>query len=162
MELTGKIDQKLAVASGTSSKGEWSKQEFVVEYKEGNYPAKACFSVWGPDKVADLGKFKIGDEVTVSFNVSSREYNGRWYTDLRAWRIVPGSQSSAPAYPQYQDATAAQPQYQGGSAPSAPQQASKPYSGDQPAGFAPTSAAPSAVNPAASEVSSGPADDLPF
>lgn len=98
LEIEGKIIRKLNVQTGVSQRGNWSKQEFIIEYQEGSYPSQACFSVWGEDKVKDLERFQIGDSVKVSFNISSREYNGRWYTDLRAWRIDPaGSQVSAPA-----------------------------------------------------------------
>ena len=94
LEIEGKIIRKLGVQSGTSARGEWSKQEFVVEYQEGSFPTQACFNVWGPDKVKDLEKYQIGDKVKVSFNISSREYNNRWYTDLRAWKIE--AEASAP------------------------------------------------------------------
>ncbi len=87
LEIEGKIIRKLNVQSGTSARGEWSKQEFIVEYQEGNYPSQVCLSVWGADRVKDLEKYQIGDKVKVSFNANSREYNGRWYTDLRAWKI---------------------------------------------------------------------------
>lgn len=87
LEIEGKIIRKLGVQSGTSARGEWSKQEFIIEYQEGNYPSQACFSVWGADKVKELEKYQINDKVKVSFNISSREYNNRWYTDLRAWKI---------------------------------------------------------------------------
>lgn len=98
LEIEGKIIRKLNVQTGVSQRGNWSKQEFIIEYQEGSYPSQACFSVWGEDKVKDLERFQIGDSVKVSFNISSREYNGRWYTDLRAWRIdTAGSQASAPA-----------------------------------------------------------------
>ena len=98
LEIEGTITRKLDVQSGVSQRGAWSKQEFIVEYQEGNFPTQICFNVWGEDKVKDLERFQIGDSVKVSFNVSSREYNGRWYTDLRAWRIdAAGSQpASAP------------------------------------------------------------------
>ena len=46
-------------------------------------------NVWGEDKVRDLDKYQVGDKVRISFNLSSREFNGRWYTDVRAWRIEP-------------------------------------------------------------------------
>ena len=101
LEIEGTIIRKLNVQTGVSQRGNWSKQEFIIEYQEGAYPSQACFSVWGEDKVKDLEKFQIGDSVKVSFNISSREYNGRWYTDLRAWRIdMTGSQASAPAHPE--------------------------------------------------------------
>ncbi len=97
LEVEGKIVRKLNVQSGVSQRGNWSKQEFILEYQEGSYPSQACFSVWGEDKVKDLDRFKIGDTAKVSFNISSREYNGRWYTDLRAWRIETVSTQDQPA-----------------------------------------------------------------
>ena len=87
MELEGRIARKLNVQTGTSARGAWSKQEFVLEYQEGSYPAQVCMNVWGEDKVKELDKHQVGDKVKVSFNLSSREYNGRWYTDVRAWKI---------------------------------------------------------------------------
>ena len=98
MELEGKIAQKLAVQTGTSARGTWSKQEFVLEYQDGSFPAQVCMNVWGDDKVRELDKYQVGDKIKASIQVSSREYNGRWYTDVRAWRIEPaGAQQSAPA-----------------------------------------------------------------
>ena len=98
MELEGRIAQKLAVQTGTSARGTWSKQEFVLEYQDGSFPAQVCMNVWGDDKVRELDKYQVGDKIKASIKVSSREYNGRWYTDVRAWRIEPaGAQQSAPA-----------------------------------------------------------------
>ena len=98
MELEGRIARKLNVQTGTSARGAWSKQEFVLEYQEGNFPTQVCMNVWGEDKVRELDKYQVGDKVKVAFNLSSREFNGRWYTDVRAWRIEPaGAQQSAPA-----------------------------------------------------------------
>ena len=99
MELEGRIVRKLGVQSGTSARGAWSKQEFVFEYQEGNFPTQVCMNVWGEDKVRELDKYQVGDKVKISFNLSSREYNGRWYTDVRAWRIEPAG--SAPQQPGY-------------------------------------------------------------
>ena len=98
MELEGRIVRKLNVQTGTSARGAWSKQEFIFEYKEGNFPAQVCMNVWGDEKVKELDRIQVGDQVRVSFNLSSREYNGRWYTDVRAWRIEPAVQAApAPA-----------------------------------------------------------------
>ena len=99
LELEGKIIRKLNVQSGVSARGNWSKQEFIIEYQEGNFPSQACFNVWGEDKVKDLERFQIGDSVKVSFNISSREYNGRWYTDLRAWRLDSSGEAASAAAP---------------------------------------------------------------
>ena len=87
LEIEGKIVRKLNVQNGVSARGNWAKQEFIVEYQEGNFPSQICFNVWGEDKVKDLEKFQVGDKVKIAFNLSSREYNGRWYNDIRAWRI---------------------------------------------------------------------------
>ena len=95
LELEGRIARKLNVQTGTSTRGAWSKQEFVIEYQEGNFPSQICMNVWGEDKVRDLEKYQVGDKVKISFNLSSREYNGRWYTDVRAWRIEPAGQAAS-------------------------------------------------------------------
>lgn len=97
LELEGRIARKLSVQTGTSARGAWSKQEFVFEYQEGSFPTQVCMNVWGEDKVRDLDRYQVGDKVKVSFNLSSREYNGRWYTDVRAWRIEPAN-AAQPEY----------------------------------------------------------------
>lgn len=99
LEIEGTLFQKLPVQSGNSARGPWSKQEFVLEYPDGNYTAKACFMAWGVEKVQDLAKYQVGDKVKVSFNLKSREYNGRWYNDLQIWKIAPAgaAQTVAPA-----------------------------------------------------------------
>lgn len=97
MELTGTLIQKLALQSGVSKTGNsWQKQEFIVEYKEGKdqYSKKICLTLWG-DKIDDLQKINVSDPITVSFSIESREYNGKWYTDVKAWKI----EAVAPAHP---------------------------------------------------------------
>lgn len=88
MDITGKLIKKLQVQSGTSAKGAWAKQDFVLECQNGKYPNTICFNVWGQDKVNELAQFSINQTLQVSFDISSREFNGRWYTDLRAWKIT--------------------------------------------------------------------------
>ncbi len=95
LELEGKIKMKLAPQSGQSARGQWVRQDFVVEYPDGNFTSEACFSAWGQERVDELGKFGVGASVKVSFNVKAREYSGRWYNDLRVWRIS-AVQASAP------------------------------------------------------------------
>jgi hypothetical protein len=85
MDISGKIIQLLPVQTGQGKNGTWKKQEFILETGD-NYPKKVCIAVWG-DKI-DMGSFKTGDLVDVSFDVESREYNGRWYTDVKAWKIA--------------------------------------------------------------------------
>lgn len=95
LEIEGKITQKLPVQSGQSARGQWARQDFVVEYPDGSFPVSVCFSAWGQDKVQELDKYQVGDSVKVAFNVRGREYNGRWYNDLRAWRISPVNPSAS-------------------------------------------------------------------
>lgn len=110
LELEGRIARKLPVQQGTSARGAWAKQEFIFEYQEGNFPSQICMNVWGEDKVRDLEKYQVGDKVKISFNLSSREYNGRWYTDVRAWRIEPaGAVQPAQQYAHAAPATAPMP-----------------------------------------------------
>jgi len=85
MDISGKIIQLLPVQTGQGKNGTWKKQEFILETGD-TYPKKVCIAVWG-DKI-DMGSFKMGDMVDVSFDVESREYNGRWYTDVKAWKIA--------------------------------------------------------------------------
>lgn len=100
LEIEGKISLKLPVQSGQSARGLWERQDFVLEYQDGNFPTSVCFTAWGSDKVKDLGAFQVGDAVKVAFNIRGREYNGKWYNDLRVWRISAATpQTAAPAQP---------------------------------------------------------------
>lgn len=99
LELEGTLRQKLGVQSGTSARGQWAKQEFILEFPDGNFTAQACFTAWGQDKVAELDKYQVGDKIKVSFNLKAREYNGRWYNDLQIWRIAPAGAAAPAAAP---------------------------------------------------------------
>ncbi len=85
LEIEGKLVLKLAIQTGKGANGEWKKQDFVIE-TSGDYPKKICFSAWG-DKSEALARINEGSHVKVSFEPNSREYQGKWYTDLRAWKI---------------------------------------------------------------------------
>ncbi len=91
LELSGKLVQILPEQTGTGKNGQWTKQDFIIETQE-QYPRKVCISAWG-DKTAVLKSLKPGSIISVSFNAESREFNGRWYTDLRAWKIEQQAQS---------------------------------------------------------------------
>jgi hypothetical protein len=84
MKLTAKISQLLPLQTGSGKNGEWKKQDFIVETGE-LYPKKICISVWG-DKI-NPSVLVVGNELNIDFDIESREYNGRWYTDLKAWKI---------------------------------------------------------------------------
>ncbi len=86
LEIKGKINQVLAVASGVSKAGkEWKKQEFVIETDD-QFPRQVCFTLFN-DKISLLEGLNSGEDVNVSFSVESREFNGRWYHNINAWRI---------------------------------------------------------------------------
>ena len=96
MEIQGKIILALPEMTGTSKAGNpWKKREYVLETHD-SFPKKVHFDFFG-DR-ADQFILNPGDEVTLSFDIESREYNGRWYTDIRAWRLQP-KQAEAPAAP---------------------------------------------------------------
>ncbi|WP_291777351.1 DUF3127 domain-containing protein [Cecembia sp.] len=84
MEISGKIVQVMPEINGTGRNGQWRKQEYILE-TEGNYPKKVCLVVWGDG--IDQFAVKQGDQVNAFIDIESREYNGRWYTDVKAWKI---------------------------------------------------------------------------
>lgn len=136
MNIRGKVVQILPLQQGTSKAGNpWQKQEFVLD-QGGQYPRKVCISLFG-DNVAKIPQ--VGQDVMISVDIESREFNGRWYTEIKAWNIVlAGAQQAAPApQPTYQPPQP-QPDYQ------------KAYPQQQ------------AVAPAPATPQAGVADDLPF
>jgi hypothetical protein len=106
MEIIGKLLMKLPLQSGIGRTGNsWQKQEFVIETIE-QYPKKVCANLWG-DKLDMLDTVNIGDTVKVSFSIESREFNGKWYTDVKAWKIEPATEAPAqPAQAAYQSTAA--------------------------------------------------------
>jgi len=93
MQLTAKLIQVLPLQTGTGRNGEWKKQDIIVE-TDGQYPKKICISIWG-DKINNA-QLQPGAMLNISFDVESREYNGRWYTDVKAWRIEAASDAGQP------------------------------------------------------------------
>lgn len=130
MEITGKIILALPEMSGTSKAGNaWKKREYVLETQE-TYPKKVHFDFFG--ERADQYPLNVGDVIKLSFDIESREFNGRWYTSIRGWKSEPATAAAPAGMPA--DASAAFP------TPAAP-------------------AAPAAF-PGVSEPA--PTDDLPF
>lgn len=104
MEIEGKIINDLGERSGTSRAGNpWKTHEYVLETHE-NYPRKVAFDFFG-DK-ADQYPLHVGDEIRLSFDIESREYNGRWFTSIRGWKSEPAA-TAAPAPAAAPAATAA-------------------------------------------------------
>lgn len=117
MEVKGKIIHVLPEVTGTSKAGnQWKKREYVLETLE-NYPKKVHFDFFG--EKADQFPLNAGDVITLSFDVESREYQGRWYTSIRGWKAEKADVAigSAPAAP-IQAAPGTE--YPGAGAPAAP------------------------------------------
>ncbi len=98
MEIIGTIREVLAPQEGVSKTGNpWKVQSYVLETQE-QYPRKVCFEIFGEDRIK-ANPCNVGELVTVSFDIESREFNGRWYTSIRAWRVQQGAVAAAPAQP---------------------------------------------------------------
>jgi hypothetical protein len=85
MEISGKVLQVNEPKTGQSSRGEWKKQEVIIETEE-QYPRTVCLLNWN-DKV-DISNIKPGEKITASVNVESREFKGNWFTDIKLWKIT--------------------------------------------------------------------------
>lgn len=84
MEISGKIIAVLPTQSGEGKNGPWRSQDYVLETQD-QYPKKVCFNLFG----AKIDQFPIAidDQVNVNFDIESREWNGRWFTSIRAWKV---------------------------------------------------------------------------
>jgi hypothetical protein len=144
LKIAGKIIQVLPLAQGMSKATgkEWKKQDYVLETTNDNFPKKVAFGLFN-ERISQYN-INLGDIVTISFDVESREFNGRWYTDLRVWRVEQGDTTTGAAAPAPQAAPAA-----ATSTPFPPAQPQNPFG----------------ANPVVQDPFSAPAsqtDDLPF
>lgn len=87
MEIEGKIIAVLPAREGVSSRtgSPWMTQDYVLETHD-QYPRRCCFNVFGSDKI-QLFNIQIGEELRVSFDIDAREYQGRWFNSIRAWKV---------------------------------------------------------------------------
>lgn len=108
MEISGKIVRVLPEKSGQSARGPWRKQDYILETRS-QYPKQICFMVWG-DKIDEFG-IQEGQELQISIDIESREYNERWYTDVKAWKVAPAGAADANGPPPFQEEP---PPYDGG------------------------------------------------
>ena len=135
MDLTGKVIAIMEARSGVSQRtgNQWMTQEYVIEVP-GQYPRKMVFNIFGEDRIKQFN-IQAGEEITVQFDIDAREYNGRWFNDIRAYNILRGQAA--------------------GTVPAATTFAPQQNAAAQPAAEAPF---PPAQEPAAE----GSSDDLPF
>lgn len=142
MDITGRVIAIMEARSGVSARtgNPWMTQEYVIEVP-GNYPRKMVFNIFGEEKIKQFN-IQAGEEITVQFDIDAREYNGRWFNDIRAWNILRGQAAQAvPA-----------------ATPFAPQPAAAAPAAPGVAPEASTAPFPPAAEPAAGDA----ADDLPF
>jgi len=83
MEIKGKVTHVLEPVTGTSEKGDWKKQTIVILEDKEQYPKSIAFDVFN-DKVTAPN---VGDSITAAINLDSREYNGKWYTNVNVWKL---------------------------------------------------------------------------
>ena len=96
MEFEGVVYKILPPTKGTSARGDWQRQEVIFELPQ-EFSRKVC--VIFLNKESDVARLREGMTCTVSVNIESREYNGKWYTDVRAWRVQPKEAEAAPPMP---------------------------------------------------------------
>ncbi len=100
LQIKGKVQQILKPESGVSRAGkEWQKQEFVIETDE-QFPRKVCFTLFN-DKTSLVQELTPGEDVEVSFNLESREFNGKWYHNINAWKIDKPEETNFPEPPEF-------------------------------------------------------------
>jgi hypothetical protein len=95
MEIIGKVVRLGNLVEGTSARGPWRKQELIIETEE-QYPRTVCLICW-TNQIDEIQKFAPGQTIKAQIEISSREFNGKWYTDVRVWRFDPVGATAAPA-----------------------------------------------------------------
>ena len=98
MEITGKVVRLGNLTEGNSARGPWRKQDLIIETEE-QYPRTVCLTCW-TNQIDEIQKFAPGQSIKAQIEISSREFNGKWYTDVRVWRFDPvGAQPVVAAAP---------------------------------------------------------------
>jgi hypothetical protein len=100
MEIIGKVVRLGALTEGTSARGPWRKQDLIIETEE-QFPKTVCLTCW-TNQIDEIQKFAPGQSIKAQIDLSSREFNGKWYTDVRVWRFDPvgaTAPATAPAQP---------------------------------------------------------------
>lgn len=97
MELTGRIIAVMEPRGGVSARtgNSWKTQEYVLEVP-GQYPRRCVFNIFGEDRINQFN-IQQGEDLTIQFDIDAREYNGRWFNDIRAYNVIRGQQPVAGA-----------------------------------------------------------------
>jgi hypothetical protein len=161
MEITGRLIKILPEVEGESQRGHWVRGGFVIETGD-DYPRKVAFTAFGEDRVAMVKNVPMGTMIQVSFTPESREFNERWYTDLRCSRVQPFVPGQMPAQTQPQPQAGYNWNPQTGAAPQQPTQTipQQPMQPQQPVQQAPEQPAQNFA--AAPQMPANGEDDLPF
>ena len=85
MEFEGKVLEILPPVTGQSARGTWERQTVVFEQANKQFGKEVAVTFM--NKGQDVSGLRVGESYTVSFDIESRNYQGRWYTDVRAWRV---------------------------------------------------------------------------
>lgn len=96
LQIKGTVEQVLEEKSGESKNGPWRKRDFILK-TEGEYPKQICITQWG-DSI-DKANVQKGEEILAHIDIQSREYNGNWYTDVKAWKIEKASEQDTTSMP---------------------------------------------------------------
>lgn len=94
MEINGKVFKVLPAETGEGKNGPWKKQQVVLETDNGRFPKKIAIQFWGD--LVNNDAFTEGNDLSVEFDIESREFNGKWYTDVKAWRINKSTGNTPP------------------------------------------------------------------
>ena len=88
MEIKGKLSKKLEKETGVSKSGKtWEKQSIMIEQSGTDYNKEVVISFFG-DKIKSIRDIEEGSDVNVSVNLSSREFNGKYYHNIDGWFIA--------------------------------------------------------------------------
>lgn len=97
MEIVGKVVRLGNLTEGQSARGPWRKQELIIETEE-QYPRTVCLICW-TNQIEEIQHFAPGQTIKAQIDISSREFNGKWYTDVRVWRFEPLGATAPAAAP---------------------------------------------------------------
>ena len=99
MTIQGILKEKKEVQNGTSKAGkDWVKQDFII-YTGDQYNPIACFGLFGQEKIDRLNAVEVGDSIDIEFNLQCREHNGKYYTNLDAWKVEKAGTPPPPTTP---------------------------------------------------------------